>query len=188
MAVTIEVKEVSRALMPLRYVANEFLKQTLEQIQRNLEVQHVWPTEIYPNFHSINEIRRRQAERAAARGKKGPWYSTGEGAKSFEGTLVEANEETGMVTMSFRFNDYMQYVDIGVGAGRKAEDVERKRNVNFKNRYTKWYPGSMKSHRPAIMPELRHLTTRLGDAAADLYGSKFEFNMYETFEGLTILV
>jgi len=178
MAVTIDYKEDSREMFPLKYVANMFLDQTISQIQRNLDTQHVWPTEIYPNFHSINEIRRRNHQ----------WYATGEGIKSFEGSLVEADENTGIVTMSFRFNDYMQYVDIGVGAGRKADDVERGKKVKYASRYTKWFAGSGKTHRPAIMPELRHLATRLEDYCESFYGRKFEFDAYETFEGLTIFV
>ena len=183
MAVTVEVKGLEgKALMPLRYVAQTFLDQTLDQIQRNLEVQHVWPTEIYPGFAAINEIRRRRAGGNHANG----WFADGEGAKSFEGTLISADEQTGFVTMAIRHNDYMQYVDIGVGAGRKAEDVERSKKVKYKQRYTKWDPSGGKSHRPGIMPEIRHLATRLSDYTADFYGNKFEYDVYETFEGLTI--
>jgi len=176
MAVSVEVKGVGRALMPLRYVAQTFLDQTIDQIKRNLETQHIWSTEIYPGFAAINEMRRRH----------GGWFATGEGMNSFEGSLISADEQSGFVTMSFRYNDYMQYVDIGVGAGRKSDDVERGRKVRFKNRYTKWEPSKGKSHRPAIMPELRHLATRLSDYTASFYGNKFEFDVYETFDGLTI--
>ena len=139
-------------------------------------MQHVWPTEIYPGFAAINAIRKSHGE----------WAATGEGAKSFEGTLISADEASGFVTMAVRYNDYLQYVDIGVGAGRKSEDVERGRKVRYKNRYTQWQPRSGKSHRPAIMPEIRHLATRLSDYTADFYGNKFEYDVYETFEGLTI--
>ena len=178
MAVTIDYKEDSRKMFPLKYVANMFLDQTIEQIQRNLETQHVWPTEIYPNFHSINEIRKRHKQ----------WYATGEGAKSFDGTIVEADESTGIVTMSFRYNDYMQYVDIGVGAVIKEDNVDRGKKVKFSTRYSKWFTGNGKTHRPAIMPELRHLATRLEDYCSSFYGRKFEFEAYETFDGLTIFV
>ena len=178
MAVTVEVKDVNRALMPLRYVAKTFLDQTIDQIKRNLETQHIWPTEIYPGFSAINEIRRQH----------GGWYATGEGMRSFEGTLITADENTGMVTMAVRFNEYMQYVDIGVGAGRNADDVERGKKVKYKQRYTTWKPEKGKSHRPAIMPELRHLATRLSDYTAAFYGNKFEFDVYDTFEGLTIYI
>lgn len=189
MAVTFTAKDDSgRALYPLRYISQLFLSQTLDDIQLNLETQHVWPVEIYPNFHSINEIRRQQALRAAERGKKGPWYSTGQGVKSFEGNIIRVDEEAGVVELAVRYSDYMQYVDIGVGAGRKADDVERSRKVRYQNRYTTWNPSGGKSHRPAILPTLRHLATRLSDYTSDYLGTKAEYNIYETFEGLTIYI
>lgn len=176
MAVTVDVKGVDRPLMPLKYVAQKFLDQTIDQIVRNLQTQHIWETEIYPGFAAINAMRKAH----------GQWYAKGEGEKSFEGTLIQASEDTGFVTMAIRFNDYMRYVDIGVGAGRKAEDVSRSKKVRYKQRYDKWAPSAGKSHRPAIMPEIRHLVTRMSDYTASFYGNKFEFDMYETFEGLTI--
>ena len=177
-----------KALLPLRYVADMFKTQLLQQLQSNMQTQRVFPHEVYPGYIQENAYRRQQAERAAERGKKGPWYSTGEGAKSFEGTLVEANEETGMVTMSFRFNDYMQYVDIGVGAWGKAEEIERNRKVRYRNRYANWVPSGGKTHRPAIQPELNHLLTRLEDYVQDFYGKKYEFKMLDTFQDLTLYV
>jgi hypothetical protein len=38
------------------------------------------------------------------------------------------------------------------------------------------------------MPEFRHLATRLADYTASFYGNKFEFEVMETFDGLTIHV
>jgi hypothetical protein len=179
MAVTYSVEgNEGKAMYPLKYVAKMFLDQTIDQLKRNMEVQHVWPTEIYPGFAAINAIRKAHGE----------WYATGQGAKSFEGSLIQADEQTGFVTLAVRYNDYMQYVDIGVGIGRKAEDVERGKKVRYQNRYTSWKPSSGKSHRPGIMPELRHLATRLSDYTASFYGNKFEYDIYETYEGLTIYV
>ena len=189
MAVAYRLKdEPGKRMYPLRYVAQMFMDQTLDDLRVNLQTQHVWPAEIYSNFRSINEIRKQRAKRAEAKGKTGPWYATGEGVKSFEGTVIEADENTGVVTLSIRYNDYMQYVDIGVGAGRKAEDVERGKKAKYKSRYTRWHPGSGLSHRPAIQPTLRHLATRLEDYCEDFYGKQFEYNIYETFEGLTIYI
>lgn len=176
--VTFDEKPSSGALYPLRYVAEMFKDQTLVQIQQNLMTQRIWPYEVYPGYHVDNERRRMY----------GGWYSTGEGAKSFEGEVIQADEMTGFVTLSFKYADYLQYVDIGVGAGRKSEDVERSKKVRFKNRYTQWIPSKGKSHRPAIMPEFRHLATRLADYTASFYGNKFEFEVMETFDGLTIHV
>lgn len=163
-----------KALLPLRYVANMFKEQTLKQLTANMQTQRVWPYEIYPGFHTINEYRR----------QRGEWYAKGEGVRSFEGIVYEADEDTGMVTMGFRFNDYMQYVDIGVGAGRKAEDVDRAKNVAFKQRYvSSWMPSTGKSHRPGIRPELNHLLTRLENYVQSYYNAKLDFKIMETIEG-----
>ena len=173
-----------KALLPLRYVANMFKEQTLKQLKANMQTQRVFPYEIYAGFHTVNEYRRQLAGGDHDKG----WFAEGDGVKSFEGEVYEADEATGMVTMGFRFNDYMQYVDIGVGAGRKADDVERSRKVRYQNRYTTWNPSGGKSHRPAILPTLRHLATRLSDYTSDYLGTKAEYNIYETFEGLTIFI
>ena len=78
----------------------------------------------------------------------------------------------------------MQYVDIGVMAGVKAEDVDRAKNVRFKARYiNKWQPRSGKSHRPGIRPELNHLLTRLEGYVQSYYDAKLDFKILETFEG-----
>lgn len=175
---TIIAGEDGKELFPMRYIADLFKQQTLQQLQINMMTQRIWPFEVYPGYRVRNERRKAQ----------GGWVSTGEGAKSFEGTVVEANENTGMVTMSFRYNDYMQYVDIGVGAWGKAEDVDRGRKVRYRNRYTNWVPSGGKTHRPAIQPELNHLLTRLEDYVSDFYGKKYEFKMLDTFQDLTIFV
>ena len=167
-----------KALFPLRYIANLFMKQTLEQLEINMMTQRIYPFSPYPSYPEVNEYRRQHEM----------WFSTGEGAKSFEGIIYEADENTGTVTMGFRFNDYMQYVDIGVGAWGKAEEIERNRKVRYRNRYANWVPSGGKTHRPAIQPELNHLLTRLEDYVQDFYGKKYEFKMLDTFQDLTLYV
>lgn len=167
-----------RKLFPMRYIADLFKQQTLQQLQINMMTQRIWPYEVYPGYRVRNERRK----------TLGGWVSTGEGIKSFEGSVIEADEDTGMVTMAFRYNDYMQYVDIGVGAWGKAEDIERNRKVRYRNRYANWVPSGGKTHRPAIQPELNHLLTRLEDYVQDFYGKKYEFKMLDTFQDLTLYV
>jgi len=167
-----------RKLFPMRYIADLFKQQTLSQLGINMMTQRIWPYEVYPGYRVRNERRK----------TLGGWVSTGEGIKSFEGSVIEADEDTGMVTMAFRFNDYMQYVDIGVGAWGKAEDIERNRKVRYRNRYANWVPSGGKTHRPAIQPELNHLLTRLENYVSDFYGKKYEFKMLDTFQDLTLYV
>lgn len=163
-----------KSLYPLRYIARLFKEQTISQLEVNMATQHVFPYAVYSAYPEINEYRRQH----------GGWYSTGEGAKSFEGVIYEADENTGMVTMGFRFNDYMQYVDIGVGAGRKHDDVQRSKNVAFKNRYiSKWNPSGGATHRPGIRPEVNHALTRLESYVQRYYDAKIDFQVLETFEG-----
>lgn len=175
---TIIAGSEGRNLFPMRYIAGLFKEQTLQQLKINMITQRIWPFEVYPGYRVRNERRR----------LLGGWVSTGEGIKSFEGSVIEADENTGMVTMAFRFNDYMQYVDIGVGAGRDADDVDRARKVRYRNRYTQWQPSGGKTHRPALQPEFNHLLTRLEDYVSDFYGKRYEFKMLETFKDLTIYV
>ena len=172
-----------KQLFPMRYIANLFKEQTLQQLQINMMTQRIWPFEVYPGYRVINERRGMPKKQGG-----GGWVSTGEGFKSFEGSVVEADEDTGMVTMSFRYNDYMQYVDIGVGAWGKADDIERNRKVRYRNRYANWVPSGGKTHRPAIQPELNHLLTRLEDYVSDFYGKRYEFKMLDTFQDLTLYV
>ena len=167
-----------RKLFPMRYIADLFKQQTLQQLQINMMTQRIWPYEVYPGYRVRNERRK----------TLGGWVSTGEGIKSFEGSVIEADEDTGMVTMAFRYNDYMQYVDIGVGAWGKAEEIDRSRKVRYRNRYANWVPSGGKTHRPAIQPELNHLLTRLEDYVQDFYGKKYEFKMLDTFQDLTLYV
>ena len=162
-----------RALLPLRYVANLFKEQTLDQLEINMATQRVWPTPVYSAYPEVNEYRRLH----------GGNYSTGEGIKSFEGYVYEADENTGIVTLGFKMNEYLQYVDIGVGSGRKAEDVDRARNVRFKSRYNKWGPKVGKTHRPVWQPEINHTLTRLENYVQRHYDAKLDFQIVETIEG-----
>ena len=167
-----------KALLPMRYVANLFKDQTLAQLQNNLMTQRIWPYEVYPGYHVDNERRRLE----------GGWYSTGEGSKSFEGEVISAGED-GIVTLAFRYNDYLQYVDIGVGGKTSAEDVDRSKNVHFKSRYiSRWDRSKGSSSRPGIMPEFRHLQTRIMNYLVDFYGYEGEVDVINTFDGLNIKV
>ena len=158
-----------KALFPLRYIAGLFMKQTLEQLEINMMTQRIYPFSPYPTYPEVNEYR----------DQHGMWHSTGEGAKSFEGIIYEADENTGIVSMGFRFNDYMQYVDIGVGAGRHAADVQRSRKVRYQQRYTNWAPRQGKTHRPAIQPEINHALTRIENYVQRHYDAKLDFEVVE---------
>ena len=163
---------------PLRNAISRFHQQTLLQLRANAITQTVYPTEVYPGYTVINEARR----------SRGEWNSTGRGVKSFSGRVVEAEEETS-VTYQFSFMEYLRFVDIGVGAGVSADDVDRSRKANYKRRYiSQWNrsPGASntKSHRPFIAMELRHLVTRTSNYLLDFFGYEADFRILDIFDGM----
>ena len=170
-----ETRRIENPLSPLNEVISDFHRQTLLQLQVNFATQHIYPYEVYPGYHQVNEARKKRDE----------WYSTGEGIRSIDGSIVRADE--GGVTLEYRFNDYLRYVDIGVGGKVRAGDVERGKNVRFRSRYvSRWDRSSGRSHRPAVMAELRHLQTRVRDYLVDFWGLEGEVNLLNTFDGLNI--
>jgi len=170
-------ESIEKPMFPLNRVVKDFFTQTLRQINVNLMTQRIFPYEVYPGYTAKNNANKRA----------GLPHSTGRGAKSFKGRIARS-DEAGNVTLVFAYNDYMQYVDIGVGAGRSSGKVERSKNAKFRSRYVSvWEPEGGKTHRPAIMMEFRHLQTRIRDYLADFYGYKGRVTLAHAFgEGLKI--
>jgi len=166
----IRTTPIKSPFAPLRQVAGLYLKQAIMDIEVALMTQKVYPVEVYPGYEKINQYRK----------DHGMWYSTGEGAKSFEGHIYQADEESGELMVGIRYNDYLRYVDIGVGltgdpkdpaAHITADKVDRSKRAKFNSRYiSKWNRRAGKSHRPAIMRTVRRLKQRYENHLADYYG------------------
>lgn len=166
----IRIKPIKSPFAPLREVAGLYLKQAILDIEVNFLTQRIYPTEVYRNYEKVNQYRK----------EHGMWWSTGEGVKSFEGTVYQADEEKGELTVGIRYNDYLRYVDIGVGltgdpkdpaAHITADKVDRSKRAKYKSRYiSKWDRRAGKSHRPAIMRTVRRLKQRYENHLSDYYG------------------
>lgn len=168
-------KPIKNPIFSFNRVARQFFQQTINQLEANTVTQCIFPKEVYNGYAVVNQKRK----------EMGQWYSTGEGAKSFAGRIIEAGEG-GRVTMAFTFNDYMRFVDMGVGQGTSYEDVESGKKARFQTRYvSKWDRKSGKSQRPAIMMELRHLQQRIANYLVDFYGYEGEVKLVNTFEELS---
>lgn len=165
-------KPIKNPIFPFNRVASRFFQQTINQLEVNTMTQRIYPKDVYNGYSVINQKRK----------EMGMWYSTGEGAKSFGGKIIEAGEN-GKVTMAFTFNDYMRFAEMGVGRGTRYEDVENSKKARYQTRYiSKWDRKSGKSQRPAIMMELRHLQLRIANYLVDFYGYEGEVRMINTFE------
>ena len=93
-----------KALLPLRYVANLFKDQTIAQLQNNFMTQRIWPYEVYPGYREVAKRRKHGNSDA---------HPNGEGVKSFH-VYVE-NDDPFQMTLIGEYNDYLKYVDLGVG-------------------------------------------------------------------------
>lgn len=180
---------IRKPMRPLNEMIRIFAEQADEAMTANFATQRIWPFEVYKNYKTVNEERKRRAGGDPDKG----WFSTGEGFKSFR-FIPHAAATAGEMTIDVTFNNYLRYVDVGVGAGRFAGDVKRSSKANYAKRYNKWPNtansyGNLKSgktHRPAILMELRHVLSRMRNYAVDFYGYEGEGILIKTFEGLDI--
>lgn len=157
---------------PINKVIADFIWQANSQLQANLRTQKVWPTEVYPGY----------AKKNAANKARGRSHSTGHGAKSLRARMVNVSS-VGDLHLQVEYNDYMSYVDLGVGAGTKVEDVERNKKARYNRRYiTVWNRKEGRSHRPAIMMETRHLAARIERYLNDFYGMYAPINIIKRLE------
>ena len=158
---------------PMNVVLRSFARQAVQALEQNFRTQHVFPTEIYPGFAQVNAERKR----------KGQWYATGRGSRSFTYEVMSADE--GNETIRIDYNDYLRFVDMGVGQGRKFQDVEHARKARYRRRYVSiWDSEKGDTHRPAIMMEMRHLQSRMQRYMEDYYGREVTATIYRTFSGL----
>ncbi len=179
------VKPIEERMFPIQDIAPLYARQAITDIRVAFHTQRIYPTEVYAGYRKVNEQRR----------KRGMWYSTGNGASSFDYKVYQADKETGNLTVGVSFNDYLRYADIGVGlAGRPsdpaahitADKVQRSKDVNWKSRYIsgKWNKRQGKSHRPAIMRTLRRLRRRYETYLADFYGYQGQVYIINAFAGM----
>ena len=163
-------KPIQSPAFDFKDTARWYLGDVLRQLKINTETQCIFPKEIYSGFRAINDVR----------GARGQWHAEGVGVNSFQGRIVNDTPEGW--TYEFTYNDYMRFVDMGVGQGTSYEDVDNARKARYQTRYiSKWDRKSGKSQRPAIMMELRHLQQRIANYLVDFYGYEGDVKLINTF-------
>ncbi len=161
---------------PLNRVIYEFMTDALHQLHVNMFTQHMWPTLVYPGYDAVNQYRK----------TRGQWFSTGEGERSVEARILNANNPAS-IAMAFSFNDYLRFVDMGVGQGTKRGSVDSSRKARYKTTYTpRWDRRAGRSQRPAIMMEMRHVQMRVLGYVQDYYGKQGQTYLLECFDGMDI--
>lgn len=138
-------------------VLKEFAKQTRDALGTSFSVQHISPY-------------------ALENGEK-----TGTG-RAFRSLDTDSSGGDGQWVLSISFNDYLRFVDMGVGRGRKIETVERGRKARHSKRYvSRWNPLSGETHRPHLLMEMRHLQARALNYFEDYYGRSFSWQFMMHF-------
>lgn len=164
------------AELDIREKMMEYGQETLSMLKHNIATQKMWPALVYPRYDEINKIRE----------KYGSWYSTGDAISTMRFVLKNSKlSNMSDARMDFFINEYLRYVDIGVGKGRKAEDIERNRKARYKSRYAKkWDPTRGNTHRPSFMMEFRHLQRTLAWYLMSRYGFESSGYIMSGFEDL----
>ena len=144
---------------PVNEMLKIFAEQTEEDMVINFMTQRIWPYEVYPGYREVAKRRKHGNDDA---------HPNGEGVKSFN-VYVE-NDDPFQMTLVAEYNDYLKYVDLGVGGWGGAHDIDRARKAKWDKRYNKWNVGNRKTSRPAILMQFRHVLTRMRNYAVDFYG------------------
>lgn len=166
---------IDKPIFRMNDVIRKFTEQTKTQLSQNFMTQHIWPREAYPGYTYINQLRKNTHS----------WYSTGQGARSFDGRVIQADEKN--ITVEFSYLYYLRFAELGVGAGVKAEDVDRSKPARYGQRYiTLWNRMEGESHRPAILMEMRHLKTRIKDYMEDFYMDECRLQFLDLFDGFQL--
>lgn len=72
--------------------------------------------------------------------------------------------------VSFFFNYYLYFVDMGVGAGRPIETVDRSDKAKYNRLYKTWKDTGDRQSRPAFAMEFRYQIFKLGAIVSAYYG------------------
>lgn len=83
--------------------------------------------------------------------------------------------------ISFFFNYYLYFVDMGVGAGHPIEDVERSEDARWNKLYKKWDGEGDRQSRPMLSMELRHQLLRLEIIVSSYYQELIENGVLISF-------
>ena len=148
-----------RPRRPVNEMLRIFAEQTEEDLVINFMTQRIWPYEVYPGYAA--KVKKRN-------GNNSTRHPNGEGVKSFN-VQVE-NADPFQMTLVGTYNDYLKYVDIGVGGWGDSSDIDRGRKAKWDKRYNRWNVSQRKTSRPAILMQFRHLLTRMRNYAVDFYG------------------
>lgn len=146
----------------------QWTQNMIVHLQNNFQTQKVWPKGEpgpYIGYGDLRESKR----------------STGDAFNSIYASLwAGANGDTEKI--SFFFNYYLYFVDMGVGSGFPITKVNRDKDAQFAELYEDWKEKGDRQSRPIIGPELRHQLDRLSVIVCSYYGDYIQNEIVSSFE------
>lgn len=139
----------------------------IQQFRSNYETQHVWPGGFPGPYIGYRNT-------PAAKKSTGKSYRRMY-AKVFNG----ANGDTKKI--SFFFNYYLYFVDMGVGAGQPIELVDRGKDARYNQLYQAWKEQGDRQSRPLLAMEVRHQLRRLEVLVSSFYQEFVENGVLVSF-------
>lgn len=139
----------------------------IQQFRNNYETQHVWPGGFPGPYIGYRNT-------PAAKKSTGKSYRRMY-AKVFNG----ANGDTKKI--SFFFNYYLYFVDMGVGAGQPIQKVERSEDARYNKLYQEWKEQGDRQSRPLLAMEVRHQLWRLEVLVSSFYQEFVENGVLVSF-------
>ena len=165
--------QLEKPRRPINVVLRTFARQSVQQLQADFRIQHIYPYEIYPGFKRVNEYRKQHKS----------WHATGEGIKSFQYEVMSSAE--GSYTIRIEYLSHLDFVGRGQVPGVKADEVQRGRKARYNKRYVAiWDSRNKDTHRPSILREARHIEARMQSYISDYLGQEMQTYIYRTFAGM----
>ena len=160
-------KGINRAVNDGHLDLTLWAENMVRRLQMNFERQNVWPRG-FPGPY------------IGYRNTAGSKKSTGKGINSFFSKVWSgAGGDTEKI--SFFFNFYLYFVDMGVGAGQHIEAVDRAERANWKKLYKTWDGEGDRQSRPMLAMEIRHQLLRLGTLVSTFYQEYVENGVLFSF-------
>lgn len=163
-----EQKSISEAVQKKFLDLTKWANNMIGQLKHNYSTQKVWP-----GGHPGPYIGYRNTP--GAKGSTGDSYRT-----MYAKVYAGANGDTEKV--SFFFNYYLYFVDMGVGAGQPIEDVDNDEKAHWGRLYKRWKEQGDRQSRPILAMELRHQLRRLQTLVSAYYGDFVENGLVVSFD------
>lgn len=153
-------KSVSQAAKERKLDLTYWAEGVVKRLKTNFETQKIFPRGFpgpYPG------AARKQLKNGKFEG------STGDAFRSIYAKVYNAaggNTEK----ISFFFNYYLYFVDMGVGAGQPIVNVDRDEDARYNKRYKTWKDTGDRQSRPAFAMEFRYQLFKLSTIVSAFYG------------------